>query len=267
MPETATTNTITTNTITTKQAAALLGVSVNTFRCCQSRHQIHATPETRGLKLGRGHESLYVYEDVLRLKADLDARNQERAANQRVTYGKKRCGKCGQRLPIAQFHACTVTRSGLSTWCKGCTANANRAYFQTTVVGEKRIARAARKREQRLILQAVMDGKGRHPRGFFLVKVEATGLFFARATNDPNRRTGKIIAQMQPVDGLVEGLPEEVDSTDVQPCQPCQPWSVFCAEQWGVVAAHVAAWLLSREQRVYSRRCHAGVTRGGQAHG
>ena len=52
-----------------------------------------------------------------------DARNAQDAFD-----GLKPCSKCGGRLPLADFPPNGHTRSGRSSWCRGCHNEASRRW-------------------------------------------------------------------------------------------------------------------------------------------
>jgi hypothetical protein len=45
---------------------------------------------------------------------------------QDVVQGAKFCAKCERRLPLEAFGRNAATRSGLSSWCRGCHNDATR---------------------------------------------------------------------------------------------------------------------------------------------
>lgn len=47
-----------------------------------------------------------------------------------VVDGQKVCTKCRELLPVAMFRACKTTKSGLQSWCKGCTNQNSASWHQ-----------------------------------------------------------------------------------------------------------------------------------------
>ena len=112
--------------LTTSQAAALLGVTVNTLRCFLRTGRILQTPETRG----KGKPNQFDPADVLRLKDEKAAWHQAHHANQPIVDGCKKCTKCGLSRPVERFNPCARTRCGLASWCKDCIAVSGAAWHQ-----------------------------------------------------------------------------------------------------------------------------------------
>jgi hypothetical protein len=46
----------------------------------------------------------------------------------------KKCTRCSKRRKVEQFHRDNHTKDGLSSWCKGCTREYDKAYRERNKV-------------------------------------------------------------------------------------------------------------------------------------
>lgn len=83
--------------------------------------------------------------------------------------GMKRCTKCGETKPVAEFSRDRSKRDGLYPWCKECSRAHRRAYYEAHLEEELAKARAyceahreerrARERERRALLGNPTPGR------------------------------------------------------------------------------------------------------------
>jgi len=138
-PEAASATPSTGAALTIEQAAAELGLSVNTVRNYVRQRRLSPVPGTEG----RGRRSLFHPSDldaVRGLKEAYDQRRREKRGAI-LASGSRPCnGPCGRVLPLEAFAECRSGIAGRDSRCKECERAAARQYAQRPGVREKRIA-------------------------------------------------------------------------------------------------------------------------------
>lgn len=124
--------TVTDGLITYREAASLVGVSINTVYGYVRRGLLARVDSGK-----RGVVAHFRASDVLAVRAAAKAWIESREARAAITEdGLKHCAKCKLMLPATGEHFAAASsrhsKSGLASWCRDCTRKASMAHYYAT---------------------------------------------------------------------------------------------------------------------------------------